>query len=135
MQNINWPYPIEWEKEETIQADILVLGGGIAGCMAAIAAARRKQNDLVLGNVLGSNMFNALGVGSVAALVGNGAFEVDFRRMLLSMLAASVLVAIFGIVGRHHLSRREGLFSSPPTHWWSCSPDKPNQGDSTTGIY
>lgn len=38
MQNCKWPYPIEWKKEENIDADVLVLGGGVAGCMAAISA-------------------------------------------------------------------------------------------------
>ena len=27
-----WPYPIRYEKEQEIETDILVLGGGIAGC-------------------------------------------------------------------------------------------------------
>ncbi len=41
MYRLDWPYPLEWDKEETIESDVLVLGGGIAGCMAAIAAARK----------------------------------------------------------------------------------------------
>ncbi len=44
----DWPYPLEWEKEETIETDILVLGGGIAGCMAAIAAAMSGQRVLLV---------------------------------------------------------------------------------------
>lgn len=43
-----WPYPIEWEKEETLEADILVLGGGIAGCMAAISASKSGQKVLLV---------------------------------------------------------------------------------------
>ena len=35
-----WPYPIRYEEEQEIEADVLVIGGGIAGCWAAIAAAR-----------------------------------------------------------------------------------------------
>lgn len=38
-----WPYPLEWEMEETDSSEVLVLGGGIAGCMAAIAAAGRGK--------------------------------------------------------------------------------------------
>ena len=34
-----WPYPIKF-GEETEETDVLVLGGGIAGCWAAISAAR-----------------------------------------------------------------------------------------------
>lgn len=48
MYNFKWPYPLEWNKEKTINADVLVLGGGIAGCMAAIAAARRGQSVVLV---------------------------------------------------------------------------------------
>jgi succinate dehydrogenase/fumarate reductase flavoprotein subunit len=36
-----WPYPIKYDKEQEIETDVLVLGGGIAGCWAAISAARK----------------------------------------------------------------------------------------------
>jgi succinate dehydrogenase/fumarate reductase flavoprotein subunit len=36
----DWPYPVRYDKEQEIDADVLVIGGGIAGCWAAIAAAR-----------------------------------------------------------------------------------------------
>jgi succinate dehydrogenase/fumarate reductase flavoprotein subunit len=36
-----WPYPIRYGKESSVDADVLVMGGGIAGCWAAISAARR----------------------------------------------------------------------------------------------
>ncbi len=39
--SMEWPYPIEWNREEEIDVDVLVLGGGIAGCWAAIGAAKR----------------------------------------------------------------------------------------------
>jgi succinate dehydrogenase/fumarate reductase flavoprotein subunit len=48
MQNFEWPYPLEWDNEETITADVLILGGGIAGCMAAISAARKGQNVVLV---------------------------------------------------------------------------------------
>lgn len=36
-----WPYPIEWDRRMEVQTDVLVLGGGVAGCWAAIAAAKK----------------------------------------------------------------------------------------------
>ena len=39
--SMEWPYPINYGKENEVSADVLVLGGGIAGCHAAINAARR----------------------------------------------------------------------------------------------
>ena len=38
---MEWPYPIEWNESATVSSDVLVLGGGIAGCWAAIGAAKR----------------------------------------------------------------------------------------------
>jgi len=38
---LEWPYPVRYEKEQEIETDVLVLGGGIAGCWAAISAARK----------------------------------------------------------------------------------------------
>ena len=40
--NQTWPYPSEVGKTTHMEADVLVLGGGIAGCMAAISAARKS---------------------------------------------------------------------------------------------
>ena len=40
-KEFNWPYANEIGQEETITSDVLVLGGGLSGCFAAIAAARR----------------------------------------------------------------------------------------------
>ncbi len=38
---LKWPYAINYGKENEVDCDVLVLGGGIAGCWAAISAARR----------------------------------------------------------------------------------------------
>ncbi len=35
-----WPYPVDYDAEREVEADVLVIGGGIAGCWAAISAAR-----------------------------------------------------------------------------------------------
>ena len=36
-----WPYPVRFGQEQVIETDVLVIGGGIAGCWAAISAARQ----------------------------------------------------------------------------------------------
>jgi succinate dehydrogenase/fumarate reductase flavoprotein subunit len=37
----SWPYPVRFGQEQEIETDVLVIGGGIAGCWAAISAARQ----------------------------------------------------------------------------------------------
>ena len=43
-----WPYPIKVDVENRVSADVLILGGGIAGCHAAINAARRGAQVVVV---------------------------------------------------------------------------------------
>jgi len=40
-QAVEWPYPIRYGEEEEVDTDVLVIGGGISGCWAAIAAAKK----------------------------------------------------------------------------------------------
>ncbi len=35
-----WPYPVQYGKENEISCDVLIIGGGVSGCHAAISAAR-----------------------------------------------------------------------------------------------
>jgi succinate dehydrogenase/fumarate reductase flavoprotein subunit len=37
----DWPYAVDYEEEHEIDTDVLIIGGGIAGCWAAISAARK----------------------------------------------------------------------------------------------
>ena len=43
-----WPYPVRYGEENRLDTDVLVLGGGIAGCHAAINARRRGVRVLVV---------------------------------------------------------------------------------------
>lgn len=43
-----WPYANEFGQEETVETDVLVLGGGLAGCFAAIAAAEKGQRVVLV---------------------------------------------------------------------------------------
>ena len=45
---LRWPYPIRYGCETEVGADVLVLGGGIAGCWAAISAAKMGVSVLLV---------------------------------------------------------------------------------------
>ncbi|HEX7476099.1 MAG TPA: FAD-dependent oxidoreductase, partial [Dehalococcoidales bacterium] len=42
-----WPYPVNYEKQNEIACDVLIVGGGVAGCRAAISAARQGAKVVV----------------------------------------------------------------------------------------
>ena len=43
-----WPYPIKFGEETELETDVLVLGGGIAGCWASISAARQGAKVVLM---------------------------------------------------------------------------------------
>jgi len=45
---LEWPYPVNYGKENEVSADVLVLGGGVAGSHAAINAAKKGAKVIVV---------------------------------------------------------------------------------------
>lgn len=43
-----WPYEVEYGIENGVECDVLVLGGGVAGCFAAISAANQGARLVVV---------------------------------------------------------------------------------------
>ncbi|HAC48740.1 MAG TPA: sodium:proton exchanger, partial [Sulfitobacter sp.] len=63
--------------------------------------ALRRQADVALGNVIGSNMFNLLAIIGIASLVGPISVDEAFLRIdLWVMLGASLLLIPFVYLGR-----------------------------------
>jgi len=86
---------------------IVAVGTSLPELATAMAAARRRETDLVLGNVLGSNLFNSLAVGGIAGLVGPGAVSATFRPAMVLMVASGALAGVLVWTGRR-LERWEG---------------------------
>jgi cation:H+ antiporter len=72
-------------------------------------AALRRHSDVALGNVIGSNMFNLLGIIGVAALVGPIPVDPEILHFdIWVMLAASLVLAPFVFL-RWSMGRIVGL--------------------------
>jgi cation:H+ antiporter len=87
---------------------LVALGTSLPELATALAAARRNENDLVVGNLLGSNLFNSLAVAGGAAIVGGGALNTEFQTGLLFMLGVAAFAGILTATG-NKLVRWEGL--------------------------
>ena len=87
---------------------LVALGTSLPELATVLAAARRNENDLVVGNLLGSNLFNSLAVAGGAAIVGGGALTAGFRPGLLFMLGVAAFAGILTATG-NKLVRWEGF--------------------------
>ena len=96
-------------SEEVIGLTLVAFGTSVPELATAIVAGIRRHADVALGNVLGSNLFNTLGIVGVTAMV----VPIDVPSKLLHfdfwvMTAAGILLLVFMFSDRR-LSRREGL--------------------------
>lgn len=90
-----------------IAATLVAVGTSLPELATALAALRRHEADLVLGNVLGSNLFNSLAVGGVAGLIGPGTISPGFAPLLWLMLVITAMAGLLVATGGR-LVRREG---------------------------
>ena len=91
-----------------VGATIFALGTSLPELVTAGAAARRKANELVIGNLLGSNLFNSLLVIGIAGVVGAGAIGERRLGEHVTMLLIGLLVGLMAIT-RRRLGRTQGL--------------------------
>jgi cation:H+ antiporter len=88
---------------------VVAIGTSMPELVTSIVAARRRESDLAVGNVIGSNIFNSLIVLPASALTGNVLVpRGGVLDLLVSWLLAAVLVPIF-FFGKARLSRSAGV--------------------------
>ena len=83
-------------SDAVIGLTLVALGTSLPELATTVMAALRKQADVALGNVIGSNMFNLLAIIGITAIVGPIPVEAEFLRFdLWVMLGASLLIIPF----------------------------------------
>ncbi|MFP3915225.1 MAG: calcium/sodium antiporter [Actinomycetota bacterium] len=81
---------------------VVAVGTSLPELAASLQAARKDETDLIVGNLLGSNLFNAGAVAAVAALTGAGQ-RVDSSIGVagaLLMVGVAVIATAFMVSGR-----------------------------------
>ncbi|EDM72982.1 K+-dependent Na+/Ca+ exchanger related-protein [Roseobacter sp. AzwK-3b] len=83
-------------SDTVIGLTLVALGTSLPELATTVMAALRKQADVALGNVIGSNMFNLLAIIGITAVIGPIPVDPEFLRFdLWVMLAASLLIVPF----------------------------------------
>ena len=103
-------------------AEALNLSGGFVGytlvavgtsapeLVTAVAAARQRETELLVGNLLGSNVFNSLAVGGVIGLVGPGPVGDHALQTLGSLMMVVICVVSWAAMATgHRVSRIDGV--------------------------
>ena len=100
-------------SELLIGLTVIAAGTSLPELASAIASARRGQNELTLGNIIGSNFFNALAVVGTSGAISpfRDVSPLVFTRDLPVMVLLTLSIGIFGFNIRNQ--RSSGTISRP----------------------
>jgi cation:H+ antiporter len=88
---------------------LVAVGTSLPELATSVLAAFRKKADIAIGNVIGSNIFNVLGIAGVVAVVKPISIPGDIASFdVWVMIAASLLFMIFAWTGAR-IGRVEAL--------------------------
>jgi len=96
--------------EGFVGATLVAVGTSLPELVTVVQSARRRETDLIVGNLLGSNLFNALAVGGVVGIIG--AEGLDDATLTLVAAGAAVGVAALAALAmgtRRVVERWEGI--------------------------
>lgn len=78
--------------QEAVGLTILAVGSSLPELGAGLAAGWRKESEVALGNIIGANIFNILGVGGAVALIGPQKLSIEFHNYSHWAMALSALM-------------------------------------------
>jgi cation:H+ antiporter len=96
-------------SEKIIGLTIVAIGTSLPELMTSVVAALKKNSDIAIGNVIGSNIFNIFLILSVSSLINPVQFNPSFNTELY-LLAGGTLVLFIAMFtgGKKKLDRWEG---------------------------
>jgi cation:H+ antiporter len=95
-------------SERVIGLTMVAIGTSLPELASSIVAALRRETDIILGNIVGSNVFNLFAVLGVAALVHPITVDAVAVRADLLVMAAFSIVMVPMVLRGLRLGRREG---------------------------
>ncbi|CCQ10381.1 Inner membrane protein YrbG, predicted calcium/sodium:proton antiporter [Pseudoalteromonas luteoviolacea B = ATCC 29581] len=90
---------------------IIAIGTSLPELAASIAGAMKQEDDLALGNIIGSNIFNILAVLSIGGLIHPAIIDSAVSNRDIYVMLAAALILVFmslNIRGMQRVNRFEG---------------------------
>ena len=95
-------------SEEVIGITLVAFGTSLPELATAMVAAARKQADVCIGNVIGSNIFNLLGITGAAAIAAPLPFSASVVTFDIWVLAAVTILFMWFMLTGRRIQRWEG---------------------------
>ena len=99
-------------SQRVISVTMVAIGTSIPELAASVVASIKKQNDLSIGNLIGSNIFNLLvviGITSTVLPIEQVDSKIIFNDMLWVILFSAIILPLAYLKRRNILTRKKGI--------------------------
>ena len=99
-------------SERVISVTMVAIGTSIPELAASVVASVKKQNDLSIGNLIGSNIFNLLvviGITSTVLPIEQIDSKIIFNDMLWVILFSAIILPLAYLKRKNILTRKKGI--------------------------
>jgi len=97
-------------SEAAIGLTVVAFGTSLPELATAVAAAAKRRSEIAFGNIVGSNIFNLLGIMGVTAAVTPIAIPDEVMATDLWVMSAVTVGVLFAMYTGRQVSRGEGAF-------------------------
>ena len=96
-------------SDAAIGLTLVAVGTSLPELAASVVAAIKRHPDIAIGNVIGSNIFNLLGIFGVLALVHDFTISQEILRIDVWVMLAATLLLLFVLAAGLRIGRGMGL--------------------------
>lgn len=89
---------------------LVAIGTSLPELVTSVAAARRGETQLIIGNLLGSNLFNSLAVGGAVGIIGSGAVtDTTLTVTAVVLMIAATMLGVASMIAGGKVRKYEGF--------------------------
>lgn len=96
-------------SDALIGLTLVAVGTSLPELVTCVIAARRRRGDIALGNIVGSNIFNSLGIAGATAIVVPVEVPTEIVRLDIWIMLSTVLLLVAFARTNWRVSRQEGV--------------------------
>lgn len=96
-------------SEKLISLTIVAFSTSLPELITSIAATRKGETDMAIGNILGSQIFNILMIIGISAILAPISYSVGYNSNIILLILGTIALGLFPFTGKkNEMSRMEG---------------------------
>lgn len=97
-------------SEKVISLTIIAIGTSLPELVTSVTAAIKKDTDIAIGNILGSNIFNIGLILGLSAVISPMGYSLNYNNQILVLIIGTILLSLFPFIGQKNaMTRKNGI--------------------------